>query len=125
MRHIRYFVFLYILIKLLVSCSDESNIADAPCQITNISVDGAFTVSSYVQKGSIIRRPFTGYLLGVGKVSSIDAERITAFLEANIEMSYVSASVNEDGKTLSILCINEKTNKAIELVQLLNSAKLP
>lgn len=103
---------------LFVGCGAESSIADAPCAISAVGSDGAFTVFPYVKDGQIVRKSFTAHLSGIGKVDAKTAEMFRSFIAERIESTYVSAGVSSSLE-LEIVCIDESTGLADSLNRLL------
>jgi hypothetical protein len=113
---------LFIVLALFSSCSQESDISDVPCQILNLDDHGMITVYPYVKDHNIIDEKYTGFIYGLNEMSASDVILMRNIIAREIEKDYVSAGVEANGN-LSVLVLEKKSYKAIDLVALFHRIK--
>jgi hypothetical protein len=109
-----FFTFTFSLSCFLMSCSEESDIADVPCRIISVKEDGKITVTPFVKDGNIVYDEYTGWIQGVGRLEGEDLRVLKDVLTRQVDPDYVTAGVTKNGE-LSVLTLDTETNKAVYL----------
>ncbi len=95
-------VFLLFVVGLVVVLNAKTVIDDCPSDLTDISDDGALTVTVRQRPG-----PVRAYLTGIGRLGPEDGTALKKFLEDQLPDRMISAALCDDGR-LDVLYYDPK-----------------